>query len=465
MDKAPSEKAPSENAYDNLEGSLASLVSWAHKQRSMKIHPGITIRGTHLVLSLPAEEGTPLIGVTAAGLLSERPAQDRDLDEAMAAAEADCLGLMEEVSCSRAWALKLSLRLIKEACDYDSKWTSYVSSLPRQPASPLTWPKDAIDELQYWPLKRALKVRRKELVSFYDKYLKDKDAPGGAEVDLDQFLAVVATVESRGVDIGGDEERALIPIVDNIGPPEGAEVGGVVPNANCKVVVEGGGLAILYASRNIKKGEVLTRDPDLSPDDLVLRHGLIADGRSDDKVQFRVSLALAKPWHLEVLKECVKIDETASGVPMVRCGVRPGDDVDDVVDGVLSCVARTLSCATKEQLDKDKDPTKSGGISLESLKHDRRIAYLRQLAQLITSAKKTYPTWVDDDTELLEELKSEDDELRRLAVSYRLGKKWILEEGLNIVERALDLEERVGTIKEGGEGDKLPFAVTGASAD
>eukprot|EP00933_Yihiella_yeosuensis_P073315 TRINITY_DN81964_c0_g1_i1.p1 TRINITY_DN81964_c0_g1~~TRINITY_DN81964_c0_g1_i1.p1 ORF type:complete len:537 (+),score=110.84 TRINITY_DN81964_c0_g1_i1:201-1613(+) len=457
----------------------------ARRNSNMKVHPGIVAKGSYLCTSMPIPEGTPLIGVTGDLFLEEGSADGKGTKE-----DEMCQTLQEAVRAEHPqwWALRLALRLLKEtASSKDPTWQSYSRSLEALPAVPTLWSFEQAKELQYAPAQKTIFERLAALQDFHRDHVfapAGETPPLGKHIDATSLAIAEAAVGSRAMEIAPGR-RALIPLLDLVGPPEGPEgweiqMGKKLSSASCVLEIEatggptGSGLAFLSAARDLQRGEVLTRtDSSMNADDLLFRHGLAtsfsagsgnsAVQRADDAMIYAgISKESVQPWQLAIIREALDPEPgSRPGSWVVSAKVRRAKKLMEAIDPKLIFCARVLGCKSKEDLvgaewvTLSKDEA-AGLSNLDGLTSMQRRAALGVLKIAVEAAIKSFETTPEKDQEML---RGTSDENLRSAVAYRLEKKRLLADVLKLLERADDKE--VGKRVERNKLADLPAALGG----
>lgn len=446
-ERAAADAERDEDVHGPAELDIIQLVSWGRGQPGMKVHPGLSVRGSHLIVSLPIAKGTPLVGVMPELVLKDAPdvldSADEFSDLIKAAGDPD------------QWHLRLGLRLLKERSGGASTWQSYLRSMPPRPPAPLLWKEDLVAELQDRATRQAVQEQAAKISAFVDVHLKAR--PDAAP----ELPWAAAAAWARAVEIEG--QRLLIPLVDLVGPPEGlaaeaAAGGGAAPLPACEVAAEGGGedvVYVLYAARDLQPGATLTRDLGLGGDELLFGHGLVAGGRPGDRVSLTGCILEGTPsWKVRAISGAMRTrpgrlqgDLEFSG-ELCRC-----EELSEAISESFLHVARVLTCATEDELEvyvgnpgqvSEVAGDSSGLIGLFGA---RRTSAVEKLIQLIKACRGEFATTMEEDAKSLESAEGK----RRTAIGFRLEKKRVIEDVLGLLERER-AEPRQGA---------LPFAVTG----
>jgi len=461
--------------------SIAELLKWARTQSSLKVHPALVARNGKLVVSMPVASGTPLVGVMPGCYLGEKPSLGNDASEK----EAECQTLMQDMSDPELWPYRLAVRLLKEQSDDASPWQSYTRSLMPRPPAPLLWSPGQANELQYIPIKRTLKEQLLEYQSTYDEHLKDKQIMG-ANVDRSRFAALVANAMARGVEVNPGH-YVLMPLLDMVGPPEAMKkntktmtseevvyqaiadvtapgVTDEVEPASCNLQVEGGeeGLAFLTAARDLNTGDELTRDHSLSSDELLLRHGVAAMPKQDEEMALWTGIKKSsiQKWQARAIQRVCEMEDGPAGSVVIKSKVRRGKTFKESIDKSLIYSIRVLAARREKDLYgaeewQQEDFTKK---PMDGMDSEQRRSVILLLENAIDGYRKTFDTTVAEDKKELRTVKGN----IRVAVTYRLSKKRVLDELDAILERIKDKE--VGKRAKRKQESGLPSAVTGKKA-
>eukprot|EP00439_Symbiodinium_sp_Y106_P016522 s6421_g2.t1 len=218
--------------------SIGKLLTWARKQEFMKVHPVLSARASQLSVSVPVEAGTPLLGVLEDGFLFEPEPSD---------GEGPWQHLYQVARKQHPdwWALHLAIPLLRQSFSAPSTspiWQAHLQSIPLRPAAPHLWSLEQANELQYVEIKAALKTRIEALQAFHRDHISPEAGSAPSVLELGRAVAVAA---SRGMEVKPGR-RALIPVLDLIGPPEATTCAGEdAPEPSCRFAVEpSGGLEI-----------------------------------------------------------------------------------------------------------------------------------------------------------------------------------------------------------------------------
>jgi len=449
---------------------VANLLSWARKQSAMKVHPGVVARGMSLVTSMAISRGTPLIGVMSSLYFGEQDVFGRSAGPNLgkqSATEAECQRLMQAVSEPTQWPLRLAVRLLRESNDPESPWQPHVRTLAPCPRAPLLWSLDKASELQYLPAKRALKEELLRFQRFFDTHF-DGQTVMDMNVEEATLGSWVAAAASRAVEVEPGC-HVLMPLMGLVCPPEALAFesicrGAEVPPASCVLTVEGTqeqGLCVLCAERNLQPGEVLTRDAGLSADELLLRHGLATSRNPvDDVVMWaHIGDASMKRWQLHAIERRATTEPgVAKGDVLIRSRVRRGRKLSQAIDADLLHSARVLACKREEDLygvgEWAGDPVEHAR-GFRGVGSELRRACLLWLEVAVLQCLQSFETSIEEDEELLATLRGH----RRTPVAYRLEKKRILKDVLQLLQDAKDKEVQRRAQRKASSG--LPRAVTG----
>jgi len=258
--------------------------------------------------------------------------------------------------------------------------------------------------------------------------------------------------------------HTLIPVIDVIRPPEAAwnaSSDALPPLPNCELKMEGEGedsIPVLYATTNIQPGEQLLRAMDLSSKDLLLQHGLATRVKDEDvrvQVDPCAETQSAPFWQVQKLSEVLDVKPgRLQGDITFRGELQSAKSLEQAISGSLFFAARVLSCGSEKDLDEELQgftdvSTQAGGsIGLDGLFEERRQRCISTLNRLLLSCRGEFTTTAKEDEKLIGTLEGN----RRTATIYRLEKKRVLEDVLQLLE-----EEKEEAKETGG----LPFAVTG----
>jgi len=440
--------------------SIAKLLAWARAQRSVKIHPGVSARGSKLVVSMPVDEGTPLLGILPETLLAASlgpGSESRDADkeyqqllEATTGADKDILGL--------------ALRLLRERGDATSPWDNYLGCLPSRPAAPITWNTEQVTELQYTPIRQAIKDQAEWLSDFVDSHFKASRLGRSQGDPLAALSWAFASASERSVAVVG-RGRVLVPVLDLVGPPEGvAQTVGAddMLAPSCRLAIEGDGddaILVLYAARRLESGDVLTRDVGCSnAEELLLRCGVAGEegGPGDCVVDVAgcIGEGTAERWQLRAINRAMRTKPGRLGDVSFQGQVRRHSELSEALSGTFFHVARVISCESQEELDvvvgdNSEEVSPVSGLQTDGVSGiygRQRDRCINALERTLKACRGDFATTLAEDKKALPSLEG----IRRTAVAYRLGKKRALDEVLRQVEDARQ--------KPGGG---LPFAVTG----
>lgn len=444
------------------EMSLLRLLSRARGRTDvMKVHPGLSIQGPRLIVSMPVSAETPLIGVLPGFVLTDELPLKGALTGADGAEGADSTeelqGLVESAAGSPVDSpeLRLGLQLMWEKSrGLFSWWEPYVASLPPRAAPPLAWGDTELAELQYAPAKQGVSEEVEGLRSFADACLKPESMGGLPGDALKELRWAVAVARQRAVDLGGGRS-GLVPLVDLVGPPEADGDEG----PSCKLVAEGP-VQVLYAARNLKPGDVLTRDAGLAGEEYLFRRGLPPRQlAADEPLQVWGLVAEgAALWQLKAITAAVPTRPgRMAGDVHVRGEVRRGELLEEMISESLFHAARVLSCEAEEELEvyvgepQDVPVVAGDSRGFAGLFGDRRTACVDRMIGLLKGASE-FPTTLQEDEKQLPDLQG----WKRAAVTFRMEKKRVLQEVVQKLEEAKEDSEGGG-----GGGGALPFAVTG----
>ncbi|CAE7817336.1 unnamed protein product, partial [Symbiodinium necroappetens] len=241
----------------------------------------------------------------------------------------------------------------------------------------------------------------------------------------------VAVAASRGIEVKPGL-RALIPVLDLIGPPEATTCAGEdTPEPSCHIAVEPSGgpggraIAIVTAARDLRAGECLSRDVDASADSLLLDWGLASTRRRDDvALHVGIKKGVAQSWQVSTLRELLDLRPGDDGGWVASAKVRRSSSLRKALDPKLWVAARILGCSSKaEALGADWDVRSRedmlrAGLDGVSAAHRRRALWV--LKQAVQSALDNFETTAPDDEEVI---RLTEDERQRVAASYRMAKR------------------------------------------
>ncbi|CAE7450593.1 unnamed protein product [Symbiodinium natans] len=427
--------------------SLGRLLTWARKQAFMKVHPVLSASNAKLSVSVAVEAGTPLLGVLEEGFLTYEDSEDswQQLYDAAKKQHPEW------------WALHLAIPLLRhasgDASDEASSpvWQAYQQSaldanskrgVPELPASALLWNVEQASELQDVEVKAALKSRLEALQSFHRDHvlpaLRDS-APSTLELGC-----AVAVAASRGVEVQPGL-KALVPVLDLIGPAEAAAaVGEETPEPNCHLTVEPAGgpggraIAVVTAARDLRAGDFLSRDVDACADSLLLDWGLASSRRRDDvTIHVGIKKDVAQSWQVSALRELLELRPGEDGGWVASAKVRRSSSLRDALDQNLWVAARILGGGSKtEALGaewdlRSREEILRAGLDGVSATHRRRAFWV--LKKAVQGALDNFETSPEDDEEAIH---LAGDERQRVAAAYRLGKKRILQDVFALLDKA-----------------------------
>lgn len=427
------------------EMSVLRLLSWGRGQTNLvKVHPGLSVKGPQLIVSMPVRADTPLLGIMPDFVLTdELPAEGDNGSEGME----ELQGLMKSAAGSPVDSpeLRLALQLLREKSrGIATWWEPYVASLPPRAAPPLAWGDTELAELQHAPARQAVSEEVEGLRSFADACLTPESLGGLPDDALKELRWAVAVARQRAVDLGGGRS-GLVPLVDLVGPPE--EDGDEGPS--CRLVAEGP-VQVLYAARNLKPGEVLTRDPGLTGEEYFFRRGLPPPQLAADEPLQVWGLVVegAELWQLKAITAAVATRPgRMAGDVYVRGEVRRGERLEEMISESLFHAARVLSCETEEELEvyvgepRDVPAVAGDSRGFAGLFGDRRAVCVDRMIGLLRGAGE-FPTTLQEDEKQLPQLQG----WKRAAVTFRMEKKRVLQE---VVQK---LEEAGEDSEEGGDG-------------
>jgi len=320
------------------------------------------------------------------------------------------------------------------------------------------------NELQYVEIKAALKTRIEALQAFHRDHISPEAGSAPSVLELGRAVAVAA---SRGMEVKPGR-RALIPVLDLIGPPEATTCAGEdAPEPSCRFAVEPSGgpggraIAIVTAARDLRAGECLSRDVDACADSLLLDWGLASTRRRDDvSIHVGIKKGVAQSWQVSTLRELLDLRPGDDGGWVASAKVRRSSSLRKALDPKLWVAARILGCSSKaEALGADWDVRSReemlrAGLDGVSAAHRRRALWV--LKQAVQSALDYFETSAPDDEEVI---RLTEDERQRVAAAYRLGKKQILSDVLALLEKADAKIARRRALLE--KETSLPAVVTG----
>lgn len=269
---------------------------------------------------------------------------------------------------------RLALVLLAERARGErSDFATYVGSLPKAYTLPIFWSPDAITQLRGYPnVQRRLLKQAKFISTFASEHLVTaaaNDAFSGLRVDADAYGWANAACSSRAFRIGGDGERALVPIID-LGnhAPKGA--------ANCDVRGTLGGRVELVANRPIALGEELTYCyGDLSNDDFLIDYGFLPAKNAHDECM----LAWAGGGLLESAIATAGLDTKGGGdawrTAAMRSALPAGLETVSIVRGGLSAhamaacrIAVASDAAAVRKADGGRKPLQPASSEVRALK-------------------------------------------------------------------------------------------------
>lgn len=451
--------------------ALGVLLQWCKMQPSLMIHPGIVAGTGCLKTSMPVLKGTPLIGVRPAAYLSERPVPGGGDSALSDAAREELLGAFQR---PESWPFRLALRMHEEARNPSSPWQRYLASLAPRPAAPFLWSMQQVIELQYIPVKRAIRDQLQEVRAFHCQ-VATAGLCEGSDEDLLSIGCLVASAAAGGIRIQPDA-WATMPLIDLVGPPEMAVTdemvfGHLAREPSCLLEVEGDledGSVVLFAARDLSPGEVLTRDLGLPADETLLRYGLCPSrGHPGDScvVWAGVDRDNMEGWRIVEFKRAMK-REVEAGVDanklFVEARIRPGKTLAEAVDKTLVHAARVLSCKTEDafyggkEWARNEKPGESKGLrGLKGLSTEYRRNTLTALSDLLKGAVAAFETSIVEDQQIFPRAQRH----HRVAIAYRLGKKRLINEVEGVVSDTQDREMQNRRSIQVLKG--LPAAVTG----
>lgn len=205
------------------------------------------------------------------------------------------LGLVERGSSHSAgadsWHLAAAHLLREKALGVSSKWSSYISILPKSMSTPIYLMPYELHEVQWWPVLRELiQVRRAIRTSF--SQLAGQEL---AWADFEQYRWAVTMVHSRAftLPVDNDEEYAsyvLMPFMDMINHHFEYQADWM------SLPVKNGKLEIV-AKRRVEKGQqIFASFGPRSNDNLFLYYGFILENNPFDSAQVFSSFADAVHW-------------------------------------------------------------------------------------------------------------------------------------------------------------------------
>jgi len=433
---------------------LAQLLTWARGRKSLIVNPKVLAKDGRLVASMNVSEGTPLLGVMPDMVLKDGPSgtavdDDEVLQRLLAAAPEP-----------EDWDIRLTLRLLADSKRDPGTWRPYFGSLPVRAASPLLWNKERLVELQDPGLRRTVAERRARLDAFYRDHIANStpavNSEYPAEGSADAFAELALAVAARALRGYGEDGGCAIlaPMLDLVGPPPAD-----AERPSCRVAFEEGEegedpIPVLYASRDLKPGEVLSRDCGDDCAELLLQHGVAKRALAGDSVEVLVTITneSAKPWQMKTLRQLV---------PELRPGRLPGDfvvpgklrypaeDDDRNLDGIVGDgIFRAAYLISAK--DRDDFSVAEMQCGIDGIFQERRKSCLETLGQLIKGCRGEFSTTAKEDQRALD--KREVEGARRIAVEYRLEKKRCIEKVLALLDAAAEDASMTGG---------LPFAVLG----
>ncbi|CAK9002451.1 unnamed protein product [Durusdinium trenchii] len=441
------------------EVKLGKLLTWARKQDSMKLHPCLTIGQSQLQLSVPVAAGTPIIGVLEDAFLGISDGREKPWQRISEAARNQH---------PEWWSLHLGINVVKECLSPSSElWEAYIKSVAPQPASALFWSPPQAQQLQDAIMKKKLQSRIKAIQDFHKEVVVPAfdDVPAPSDFEVAQGIVTAA---SRGIEVRPGR-RALLPLLDLVGPPEATVLAGTPAESNCELQIErkggpgGKDIAILLASRDLKEGEKLCRPMEIPPDDLLLDHGLSTTRPDDVTIHVGLKKGVVQPWQLSTLRKVMDLaPDNKPGDWVASAKVRRSSTLIKTFDPKLLAAARVLSGKSREDvlgaewnLMSNEEMLNSG---LEGLSATHRRRALWVLKQAVEGALASYETTLTEDEEVVQQLEGRE----RAALAYRIGKKRVLQDAREKLEKA-DEKIRIKRARREKESS-LPTAVTGKRA-
>jgi len=210
-----------------LSPNAPDLVQWIRDEGGF-VHEGLKLEnesftGLGLVSSTPISAGTEIISLPRHIPLS-LPLVGAPFDQTDSLLSYISAYLPEEL-----WALRLSLKLLRERVKVGSFWWPYISNLPETFNLPIFFSKEEVQSLQYIPLIHKVNKRCKHLL-FYEQHVNtevkgvepEKHPFGGQHVDAAALGWAVSAASTRAfhlqVDVRSNGKRVsfpmLLPLID-----------------------------------------------------------------------------------------------------------------------------------------------------------------------------------------------------------------------------------------------------------
>lgn len=399
------------------ETRVQTLWSWAQSQgiQSEAIQPSEVPEGLGLVTQRPVKKGEELFNVPEAAWINITAVRNSSLGQV-------CEGL-------KTW-VAIAVFLIQESSNSNSKWRSYLDSLPDTLNSPLFWSDEDLAELQGTQLLGSVVGYFEFLQNEYNKLAEEVLEPNPNLFDpeiftFDAFKWAFGILRSRSFPPLTGEDLALVPVADlvNHGGTSGdsswvkKKTGQIWKKENTNVLA-------VRATGNFASGEQVLMQYGLSKSnaDLALDYGFV-----ERESQFceRDSLALS----LEISPEDRFVDDKADILDIngfqcsmqfdVPRGQGPSDELITFLR--LSALAGPDSFLLEALFRNEA----WGHLSLP-VSRENEEGICTSMLEGLKAALDGYGTTVDEDLELLGQ--GGLSVRKEIAVVVRLGEKRVMQE-------------------------------------
>ena len=295
-----------------------------------------------------------------------------------------------------------------------------------------------VDELQDVKMKKEIEMLRDRSQQWLDGKCSNSIS---ADQVRPQFLQFFAAALGRTIFV--QDRWVLAPLIDSLElPGTSADPDHPAREANCRVELEdmGGGqqLLVLVTSRSLEEGDVLVRDIEATPEQMLLQYGRVIEADAGLEISLKAYVAESSSGsRVQDVQRLVQGavpgrlfgDVIVPGLvkPFARFDGEGATRMDDIAaatgNGFLK-TAMILAGTTFPDIGRlEADQVRE---MFASLAGSEKRACLQSLLQLMKSCLGEFPTSLAEDEKLLRSVRG----CRRLAVAFRQQRKQALRLGL-----------------------------------
>jgi len=360
------------------------------------------------------------------------------------------------------WGARLAMRVMQErAKGSGSRVAAYVATLPRRVAtSPLAYDDDEVDDVQYGPGVSEIRAMREGVRKWYEKVKAEApEALGEGDVGYSAFADAVSVVHSRAYGIAGDNEndgetvgyfRALLPLADMMNHGGDVVLDGsedseprIAATDNIAWSVLGDdGVISFAATRDIDEGEeALMSYGERSNDHFLIYYGFAPENNPHDDVVLFSNFEHAMVWHSVAHPELWNGED---GVVRERAANAAYESViaalrsDGSPDAKLAAAEPRMKILSAGRVDARLlsafaamfAGTEASGAADGPVEGDELKFALADVAARCEQLLGGMPTTLADDFATL--AAGVDDDAQRVRLQYRISKKKILAETIEM---------------------------------